>query len=212
MSLMTDTSSDHDVQQVMLTFDDGPHPECTPALLDVLAAESIRATFFVCGKHVAQSFGRRLAERVVSEGHQLGNHAYSHERLTKLAPDQVHAEIVRTHNLIADLEPTQKLFRPPYGSYHDRVRDVLDALNYQLVLWDVDSQDWRPERQPDEWIAATTAQIRDRRHSILLFHDKIAATVQHFGRFVRHLRSCHRVAFVTSLHSAGTCDEQGRSG
>jgi peptidoglycan/xylan/chitin deacetylase (PgdA/CDA1 family) len=147
---------------VTLTFDNGPEPEVTPAVLDTLARESIQATFFVLGHKIADPRRRALAERAAGEGHWIGNHTYSHDTpLGELAGAVAEVEIGRTQALIGDLSHPDKLFRP-FGSggvigahlLSPAALRFLEAGGYSCVLWNViprdfdDAQTW-PERALD---------------------------------------------------------------
>ena len=99
---------------VHLTFDNGPHPDVTPAVLDTLDAHGVRASFFVLGKHLATRQGMAMAERTRDRGHRLGNHSYTHE--TPLGDDPgdeaVQRELAQTHALIEPLMGDERWFRP----------------------------------------------------------------------------------------------------
>ena len=185
-------------RRVVLTFDDGPHPDHTPELLDVLVKEGITAIFFVCGKHVSVPAGRRIVARAASDGHVIGNHAYSHRRLTGMTRHEIRSEIQRTHELVTEFEPAAKIFRPPYGSSNRDVEDTLAEFGYRLVLWDVDSGDWQAGAQPVGWIRSSIEQIVERPSSIVLAHDKCATTVRNFPQFLSRLRARSAVEFVTA--------------
>ncbi|WP_395744780.1 polysaccharide deacetylase family protein [Prosthecobacter sp.] len=126
-----------------LTFDDGPHPLYTPALLDWLKANKIRATFFLVGENAVRY--PELVRRIAAEGHQIGNHTWSHANLTKLSDAKVRSEIQRTHDVIVQITgraPT--VFRPPYGAIKPAQRQwVARVFHYETVLWDVDTEDWK---------------------------------------------------------------------
>ncbi len=98
---------------VALTFDDGPG-DLTRPLLDILEKEQISATFFVTGAELEKNLDRGI--RIVSAGHELGNHSYSHERMILVSPSYVRQEIERTDQLIREAGyQSEILFRPPYG-------------------------------------------------------------------------------------------------
>lgn len=126
-----------------LTFDDGPHPVHTPALLDWLKANRIHATFFLVGENAVRY--PELVRRIAAEGHQLGNHTWSHANLTKLSEAKARSEIQRTHDDIVQITgraPT--LFRPPYGALKASQRQwITSTFHYDTVLWDVDTEDWK---------------------------------------------------------------------
>jgi peptidoglycan/xylan/chitin deacetylase (PgdA/CDA1 family) len=122
-----------------LTFDDGPHPIYTPQILDVLARHHVHATFFLVGSNVVRYPG--VVARMYREGHQIGNHTWSHPDLTRLSASAIRDQIERTNEAIEAIigvRPTT--IRPPYGAIDARVRHLLDQ---HIVLWTVDPNDWR---------------------------------------------------------------------
>lgn len=128
---------------VALTFDDGPHPENTVRLLAMLKERGIKATFFCVGQRVESH--PAVAKRIVEEGHEIGNHSWSHKVLSSLSDAAVARELERTDEAIRKATGfSPKLMRPPYGAFTDRQRDLAHRKwGYQITLWDVDSQDWR---------------------------------------------------------------------
>lgn len=130
------------VKKVALTFDDGPDPVYTPLLLDVLQKERAPATFFLIGRSVKQH--PQVAQRIAAEGHALGNHTYSHRRLTSLSSKGVEEEISKTHRIIEYYTGVTPLFfRPPYGAYDRRVKARVSEMGYVMVLWDATAADYR---------------------------------------------------------------------
>jgi peptidoglycan/xylan/chitin deacetylase (PgdA/CDA1 family) len=102
-------------QNFALTFDDGPHPVHTPVLLDWLKVNHIRATFFVLGKNAERYPG--IVKRMIQEGHEVGNHSWSHPNLRVMPPKKMLAEVRRAHDLITRITGRAPvLFRPPYGA------------------------------------------------------------------------------------------------
>ena len=163
-------------KQLVLTFDDGPDPEWTPKILDVLKTEHVPAAFFVIGLN-AESFPG-LIKRVYNEGHLLGNHTYSHPNIATVSPERLRVELNFTQRLIEhDTGHATTLFRPPYNADSEpttaeEVAPIWHAENeyhYTMVGERIDPQDWRP--------GVTTAQIVDEVMSeksnghIILLHD-----------------------------------------
>jgi peptidoglycan/xylan/chitin deacetylase (PgdA/CDA1 family) len=112
-------------RRIYLTFDDGPSAETTPQLLDHLKEAGIKATFFVVGRNIENASGRAIVERMAAEGHQIGNHTYSHPNLTRLDAAVIGQEIKQTEDLIGPLDNGIKVFRPPFGFHngvHGRTR------------------------------------------------------------------------------------------
>jgi peptidoglycan-N-acetylglucosamine deacetylase len=186
-------------REILLTFDDGPHPKWTPILLDHLREENIKAVFFVLGSKVANQAGRDIVRRAAEEGHQIGNHSYSHADLTRLDAAGIRDEIVRTRDLIEDVSGSRRLFRPPYGAHNSTVDAVLKELGYTLMLWSVDPEDWKKSNQPAGWIKLATESIRARGHAIVLTHDIHKTTVQNFPKFVDAARSLPQATFIAYM-------------
>jgi peptidoglycan/xylan/chitin deacetylase (PgdA/CDA1 family) len=132
---------DHaDQSRIALTFDDGPSP-LTPVLLDVLRSGGARATFFVLGRAVAGREG--ILRRAVAEGHELGNHLFTHIRASRLTDAQLRDELVRTQEVVraaAGIMP--RAVRPPYGDDAGRVASVAEPLGLTSVLWSSCPFDW----------------------------------------------------------------------
>lgn len=183
------------MRRVTLSFDNGPDPEITPRLLDVLHEQEIRAYFFVLGKHVATPWGRLLVERACSEGHVIGNHSYTHE--TPLGndsrPDAIDKEIVATQVLLAPFIQGEKLFRPFGGGGiigpHLFRRDVIEHLarhGYTVALWSSVPRDWE---DPVGWPARALADCEARAHSVLVLHDIANACLPGLPGFLHEARA-----------------------
>jgi peptidoglycan/xylan/chitin deacetylase (PgdA/CDA1 family) len=183
-------------REVLLTFDDGPHPTYTPLVLDVLKNAGLKAMFFVCGQRVARPGALDIVRRARDEGHLIGNHTYSHPDLTKLSVDQVRDEIKKTHDLIGEFEPQHRLCRPPYGAHNPTVDKVLREMDYHVVLWTVDPEDWKAANKPDKWIDVAVNQIQTRGHSIFLCHDIHETTVENFAKFIDRVRAIPKATFI----------------
>ncbi len=126
---------------VALTFDDGPDPDVTPKILDILKGYKARATFFVIGQHVEQH--PELARRIVAEGHELGNHTHTHPRLfnIKLARG-MQLEIERAAAIIQHITGVRPaLFRPPVGLKNPHLAIVARRLGLKVVMWSLHARD-----------------------------------------------------------------------
>lgn len=157
-------------QKIALTFDDGPHKRYTAEILDILLEYGIPATFFVIGSNVAEN--PELVCRALSEGHEIGNHTYTHPHLTNLKAEELFQEMVATEELLLSLaEYRTKLFRPPEGYYSQTVSATLEQLNYIPVLWTVDTVDWRSPPAKD---IASTVLTNTRAGVIILCHDYVS--------------------------------------
>lgn len=160
-------SGNPDLPYVAITFDDGPDPLYTPAILDILAQHNVKATFFMVGRHVEKY--PEIARRIVAEGHDIGNHTHTHRSLVPLSPLRVKEEIIHCEFVIEQVTGKRPhLFRPPRGVYSQVVRDIVKERNYILCLWSISSQDWR-EISSREVASKILSQVCG--GDILLFHD-----------------------------------------
>src|SRR5256714_15034810 len=164
-----------DEPYIALTFDDGPSATLTPKLLDLLAAHHIKATFFVIGENVAEH--PEIVARAAREGHEIGNHSWSHPNLAKMSDEAVRSQLRRTDDSIKSatgVRPT--LLRPPYGSITAREkRWIHDEFGYQIILWDVDPNDWK---RPGPAVVRARILKETRPGSIVLSHDIHPGTIE----------------------------------
>lgn len=153
-----------------LTFDDGPHPSFTPAILEILSRYGATATFFVQGDYV-----RRFPDVVAAaarQGNDIENHTASHVWLTKVSRDEFISEVVSTdeaiHAAAGELVDPIGCLRPPYGARDERTITIAAELGKKIVMWDVDPQDWR---RPGADQIAQHILAHARPGAILLMHD-----------------------------------------
>ena len=131
---------------VALTFDDGPHPNTTPYILDILKKRHLKATFFVLGVQAKKY--PELVKRIHDEGHLVGNHSYGHKNLAKLKPASIKKEIENTNKLIETITGTKpKFIRPPYGSVNKADLEAINKEGMSMVLWTVDTKDWHSKNE-----------------------------------------------------------------
>lgn len=159
---------------VAITFDDGPGAH-TGKLLDILKEAEVPATFFVLGPNVEMY--PDLMQRMIQEGHQVGNHTWSHRQLTQLSDDEIRAEHSKTADAVeAAAGSRPHTMRPPYGAQDETVRKALSGEGGDpLILWDVDTLDWRTRDA-----ASTIRSVKEDSQpgSIVLMHDIHASTVE----------------------------------
>ncbi|HET9799024.1 MAG TPA: polysaccharide deacetylase family protein [Gemmatimonadaceae bacterium] len=152
---------------VSVTFDDGPNPRATPAILDVLRRENVRATFFVLGRHAER--WPELVERARADGHQIGNHGYFHRKLHRHAPAYVRDDLTRgTEAIRRACGVTPRHFRAPHGFRSPWVTPVAASLGQRTVGWSLGV--WDSARPGAGEIAARTLAGMHA-GSILLLHD-----------------------------------------
>ena len=153
---------------VALTFDDGPHPEGTPAVLEVLAARRARATFFLVGEQVARDLG--LAREITAAGHAVALHGYRHRNLLRVAPRALAADLDRAAALIAAVtgEPVTR-YRPPYGIFSPAALALARRRGWTPTLWSRWGRDWRRFTTPERIAATVTRDLAS--GDVLLLHD-----------------------------------------
>jgi len=151
-----------------LTFDDGPHPEGTPAVLEILARERVRATFFLVGEQVLRNPG--LAREIAAAGHEIALHCHRHRNLLRLSPWQTREDILRAEdNITAETGSSLRLYRPPYGVLNAAALRLARAEGWRTLLWSHWGRDWEARASPESIAAQVTAGAGA--GSVLLLHD-----------------------------------------
>ena len=173
---------------VALTFDDGPHPKYTNEILNILNEYDAKATFFVLGKYA--ELYPDIIKRENEEGHEIGNHTYSHINIKKISKNKLQEEYKKTQEIIYSIT-NPKLFRPPYGMVDEKIIDILENDNSVIVLWSYkqDSKDWgNPE--VEKIVDTTLSNIEN--GDIILFHDYVyydeSHTVEALKKIVPELK------------------------
>ncbi|MGW5740983.1 polysaccharide deacetylase family protein [Amycolatopsis sp. NPDC003861] len=169
---------------VGLTFDDGPSNAHTPAILNALRQNGLRATMFNEGQYAAAYPAQVRAQ--TSAGMWVGNHSYTHPHLTQQSQAQVDSEISRTQQAIsAGGGGTPRLFRPPYGETNATVQSVAAKYGLRQVIWDVDSGDWNNASVS----AIVAANARLTNGQVILMHEWPANTLSAIPQIARTLAS-----------------------
>lgn len=178
---------------IYLTFDDGPIPEVTPRVLEMLQAYGAKATFFCVGDNVLKH--REVLEQVVKGGHRLGNHTQHHLKGSRTTTEAYWRDVAACQQALqpyiaADQQP---LFRPPYGRFTAQQRQLLQP-HYQLVMWDVLAADY------DKALSAADCLKKSIRHtkpgSIIVFHDSLKAWQRLQVVLPRYLAHFHQLGYT----------------
>jgi peptidoglycan/xylan/chitin deacetylase (PgdA/CDA1 family) len=178
---------------VALTFDDGPSVY-TERLLDVLKAQGVRATFFLLGQSARVQ--PETVDRMVREGHEVGNHSWSHRNMQELSDDEMREQISRTNALVAQISGASPAhFRPPYGAYDER---VVTVVGMPVVLWSLDPLDWKD--RDAEIVAERMGEASA--GMIILAHDIHQSTVDAIPAVIESLAS-RGIQFVTVTELVG---------
>jgi peptidoglycan/xylan/chitin deacetylase (PgdA/CDA1 family) len=175
-------------RDVALTFDDGPHPQGTPAVLEALAAHGATATFFLVGEQVERY--PSLAADVAAAGHGIALHGYRHRTLLRIPPAVLRDDLHRAHALIAEVTghaPT--VYRPPYGVFSPAGLRIARREGWEPMLWSKWGTDWRKFIRP-ETIArrVTTGMVAG---DVLLLHD-----ADHYSARDSHLRTAAALPLI----------------
>ena len=153
---------------IALTYDDGPDPKMTPKLLELLKSLNVPATFFLQGINVKHF--PSLVREEFEGGYQIGNHTYDHPQLTKLSREKIKSQLESTDELITSVTGQKiRYMRPPYGAENATVREICKDMGYQIINWDVDTNDWQ-KRSSEKIIDTIMSQAHD--GSIILMHDR----------------------------------------
>ena len=161
------------MDNVSITFDDGPNGRYTRGVLDVLERYGVKASFFLLGINV--EYYPEIAKRIKKEGHLIASHSYSHKHLNLLKPADVLNEIEKAEQVYKKvLNLTPKFFRPPYGQFNRTVKSIAEKKGYKLVGWDVCADDWK-KPSPEMIARRIVSQAKD--GSVILLHD--GANIRH---------------------------------
>lgn len=173
-----------------LTFDNGPEPEVTPRVLDILRERNIKTTFFVIGEKLGDPERRKLAARARDEGHWVGNHTFTHTVPLGEQPgkDTAEREIGQTQAAIGELAHPNRWFRPfgGGGNLDDRllkpsVVDYLARHKHSCVLWNAIPRDWD---DPDGWADRALEQCRSQPWTLMVLHDLPTGAMVHLESFI----------------------------
>jgi peptidoglycan-N-acetylglucosamine deacetylase len=185
----------HIMKKLTLTFDNGPEPEVTPLVLDILARRGLLTTFFVVGQKLLDPERMELATRARKEGHRIGNHTFTHSTPLGQMEDVAAAvtELERTDELVARTGETEKLFRPFGGGgklgphlLNPQVVDFLHRNAYSCVLWNAIPRDWA---DPDGWVERALEQIASQDHTLIVLHDLPTGAMDHLDAFLDRAES-----------------------
>ena len=202
---------DIDASRLFLTFDDGP-VFCTSDILDVLKETGYKATFFFIGRNLSNTELKKLAIRALQEGHDVGNHSYSHPAFSTISVRRAEEEILSTHNLLEEIvaaagidgKTRDLFFRFPYGAvgskaHYNACQDLLAELGYRISWWDVDTNDWQMGLNwfPRSSYAVLSSLKKARPADVILLHDRVK-TAQLLPKMLSLLESRQLVSATLS--------------
>ena len=147
-------------KRIALTIDAAWEDDKTDFILDTLKEYDIKATFFLCGFWVNDYPDKVKA--ISDAGHEIGNHSLTHPHMSKLSPEQMKSELSQFDNLLEPIIGRRtKLFRAPYGEYDDRVIKTVREAGYEVIQWNIDTVDWKPERSAQTILDTVLPKLSD---------------------------------------------------
>ncbi|MEG2984007.1 MAG: polysaccharide deacetylase family protein [Peptostreptococcaceae bacterium] len=157
-----------DKKMIALTFDDGPDEDFSPQILDILKKYEAKATFFVVGQKVG--WNPDIVKRASEEGHEIGNHTFTHINICKSSTEQINNEINKTQEIIKEVTGKEsEWFRPPYRAINENLFSIMKAKDMKVVLWsDLDPKDWS---NPGAYNIVKTIETKSENGTIILLHD-----------------------------------------
>lgn len=189
--------------QIALTFDDGPDSIYTPKILNILKEKNVKATFFLIGKHVAAY--PRIVERIMNEGHTIGNHSFSHLYMPAASDSLILHEINRTQYLLDSITGglPYKIFRAPWGFINEAQKNLVRSNGYTIVSWNSDSEDYEISKNSPAIIVKNVV-TRSTNNSIVLLHsadyndlDSRQNTVDALPIIIDDLRNKYHYKFIS---------------
>jgi peptidoglycan/xylan/chitin deacetylase (PgdA/CDA1 family)/Flp pilus assembly protein TadD len=183
---------------LLLTFDDGPHPRYTDAILEILRKYQIQAVFFQVGRNLGSvaadgsvklAPGAAVDARILQSGSAIGNHSYTHALLPKLDVSGYSNEIDSTNLILKNiLKADPMLFRPPYGVRNDGILQVVQAQKLKSMIWNIDSLDWA-DPVPNSVADRVLKEVDHEGRGIILFHDIHQRAVKVLPQLIETLQS-----------------------
>jgi peptidoglycan/xylan/chitin deacetylase (PgdA/CDA1 family) len=184
-------------QKISLTVDGAWGSNQTEALLELFEKEEIAVSFFFAGIWLKNN--PELVKQIITSGHQIHNHSYSHPHLKTLNKKEIKNELLKTENIIntyQESDPEIKLFRPPYGEYNDLVIKTAREMDYQIIQWSLDSHDWM---NPGKDYIIERVQNNVNSGDILLFHNNSNDIVEILSVIIPLLKKEYKFVKIEDL-------------
>lgn len=192
---------------IALTFDDGPDPDTTPLLLDILKTKQVHATFFVIGKDAQQFSG--IVQRIYNEWHMIGSHTWSHGDLRWLSSKNIVTEIQKTQKIIKKITwYVPIIIRPPYGAQNGRILQIFRTYHLASIQWSLDSND---RKLPTSGALVQEIMKKIQPWSIILMHDRLTGTIEAMPQIIDAIqKSGYTMVTVSELLWGPKHIHQGR--
>ncbi|RJX29141.1 MAG: polysaccharide deacetylase family sporulation protein PdaB [Dethiobacter sp.] len=171
-------------KKAAFSFDASWGATYTPTILEILRNNNIKTTFFLTGFWVEKY--PDMVKKIVEEGHEIGNHTYSHPHLNSLSEEQIKTELKKVGNMILELTEKQPdLFRPPFGEYSNKVITAAEKCGYRTIQWSIDSLDWK-ELGKEPMVKRVTESIHP--GAIILFHNNGKYTAEALPEIIAYVK------------------------
>jgi peptidoglycan-N-acetylglucosamine deacetylase len=197
-------------KKISITFDCAWGSEDIPDILNTLKSEDVKATFFLVGQW-AEKFPD-MVRQISGQGHDVGNHSYSHLRMGVMDNKKIKEEILTCGTILNKITGKKiDLFRAPYGDYNDNIIKDAKESGYYTIQWDVDSLDWKPDLSKDEIVSRVLKNVKP--GSIILFHNDTQYTANILPSIIKTLKDAGYTFEPVSkmiLRSNYTIDFEGR--
>jgi len=174
---------------IALTFDAGSDIGPLPSILETLSEKDVRSTFFITGIMLNQPDGTELLQRIVAEGHELGNHSDTHPQFTTLTNEEMAKELAALEDAVVRLTgvSTKPYFRPPFGNRDDRVRQVVQQNGYFTIYWTYEVRDWTEDRTAEDIFNRAVGQASN--GAIVVMHVGAWETAEVLPDIIDELRA-----------------------
>lgn len=185
-----------DEKKVALSLDAVWGSDYTEGILELLRKYNIKTTFFLGGFWLEKY--PELVKKIASEGHEIGNHTYSHPHLNSLSREEIRNELLKTHDMIKTLTGKDaKVFRPPFGEYSNKVIEVAKECGYETIIWSIDSLDWQ-DLSAQEMVSRVMGKMHN--GAIVLFHNNGTHTLEALNIIIPELsRQGYKIVPVSEL-------------
>ncbi len=186
---------------VALSFDAGFEDDKTGIVLDILEAENVRSTFFLCGFWIDKH--PEHVQSIIDKGHELGNHTDTHPHMTKISADKMLEEVRSVDDkLFALTDKRYPLFRAPYGEYSNDVIKTMRDAGFVTIQWSIDSLDWKPERTADQIVAECMQKLSP--GAIILCHNNGYKIEEYLPKLIQEIKAAgYTFAPISELLHSG---------
>lgn len=187
---------------VALTYDDGPHREWTPKMIELLKSKNVKATFFLLGQEIERY--PDIAKSIADNGFEIGNHTMNHPDFNKssMTPDKIREQLQGTNDLIAEYVTRKpiRVMRPPFGNTPKKLVEICTDMGLQIVCWNIDTNDWESKTEAKDMVENIMKNLSD--GSIILMHDKHQKTYDTTAEVIDKIRA-EGYEFVTMSELLG---------